>query len=230
MKLNQLSIKKIVLLNLGVIVGLFLVTPLLLDLIEINSRILLIMYLGTILLGILVVLMIFDISFLVIKKHNYYIFSIINMSITLLLFFLMIYSFLNNIYDIVYVMNYSNSTLPLIYKIVMIWAGEDGSIMTWMLFNSVIINLFRIKNQNKEDLVFIRSVIISLIISVVFTIILFSMNPFEVRSPPVWPNGNLTGSFDILLSPFMIWHPLFTFISYVSYSKNILYGYPTILP
>ena len=214
MKLNLLSTKKIILLNLGVIVGLFLFTPLLLDLIEINSRILLIMYLGTFLMVILVVLMIFDIAFLVVKKQNYYILSLLNMSITLLLFLLMIYSFLNNIYEIVYVMNYSNSTLPLIYKIVMIWAGQDGSIMTWMLFNSIIINFFRNKNQNKEDLVFIRSVILSLIISVVFTIILFLMNPFEVKSPPAWLNGNLTGSFDILLSPFMVWHPFFTFIAY----------------
>jgi len=96
----------------------------------------------------------------------------------------------------------------------MIWAGQEGSIMTWMLFNSIIINFYRIKNQNKEDLVFIRSVIISLIISMLFLFVLFTMNPFKVKSPPVWPNGNLTGSFDILLSPFMIWHPFFTFIAY----------------
>ena len=118
MKLNQLSTKKIVLLNLGVIVGLFLITPLLLDLIEFNSRILLISYLGTILIGILVVLMLFDIAFLIIKKQNYYIFSLLNMSITLRVFLLMMYSFLNNIFEIVYVMNYSDTTLILIYKIV----------------------------------------------------------------------------------------------------------------
>jgi len=212
MKLNQLSIKKIVLLNLGVIIGLFLVIPLLLDLVEINSRILFIMYLGTILIGILVVLMLFDIFFLVFKKQNYHIFSILNMSITLLLFLLMMYSFLNNIFEIVYVMNYSDTTLVLIYKIVAIWAGQEGSIMTWMLFNSIIINFYRIKNQNKEDLVFIRSVIISLIISTIFSIILFSMNPFYVDLTPTFPTGQ--GLNPLLMSPFMIWHPFFTFISY----------------
>jgi len=214
MKLNQVSTKTIIVLNLGVIIGIILITPMLLDLIEISSKVLFISYLGTILIGFLVALMLLDIFFLVFQKQNNYILSLLNMSITLLLFLLMMYSFLNNIFEIFYVMNYSNSTLPLIYKIVMIWAGQEGSIMTWMLFNSIIINFYRIKNQNKEDLVFIRSVIMSLIISMVFLFVLFTMNPFKVKSPPVWPNGNLTGSFDILLSPFMIWHPFFTFIAY----------------
>ncbi|MHA1915450.1 MAG: cytochrome c biogenesis protein CcsA [Promethearchaeota archaeon] len=109
-------------------------------------------------------------------------------------------------------MNYSNSTLPLIYKIVAIWAGEEGSILTWMFFNSFLINFYRITNRNKEDIVFLRSVTLSLIISTVFAGILFYMNPFKVDSPPFFPNG--LGLNPLLISPFMIWHPFFTFISY----------------
>ncbi|MHA2035503.1 MAG: cytochrome c biogenesis protein CcsA [Promethearchaeota archaeon] len=212
MKLNQLSTKKIFILNFGVIIGILLITPLLLDLIEISSRILFIAYLGTVLIVFLVILMLFDIFFLVFRKQNNYILSLFNMSITTLLFLLMMYSFINNIFEIVYVMNYSNTTLALIYKIVAIWAGQDGSIMTWMFFNSIIISFFRINNQNKEDLVFIRSVVISLIISVVFTMILFSMNPFNIDLTPAIPGGR--GLDPLLISPFMIWHPFFTFISY----------------
>jgi len=116
-------------------------------------------------------------------------------------------------------MNYSNSALPLIYKTVFIWAGEHGSILTWMMFNSLIIFFYRIKNQNKEDLIFIRSVLISLLISIVFLITLFSLNPYEVDLTPTFANGNpnLDPSLDpkpILMSPFMIWHPFFTFIAY----------------
>jgi len=133
------------------------------------------------------------------------------MGLTLFLFLVMVYSFLNNIFEVIYVMNYSNSTLPLIYKFVAIWAGEDGSIMTWMLFNSIIVNFYRFKNQNKEDVVFIRSAIISLIISIFFLIILFYLNPFEVSSIPIAEGFGLN---PLLMSPFMIWHPLFTFIAY----------------
>ena len=212
MNLNQVSTKKIIIFNLGLIVCISVIIPIFLDLIEINYRIVIISFLGNSLIVILIGIMILDIIFLFVRKQNYNLLSILNMSLSIFLFLLMIYSFLNNIYDIIYVMNYSNSTLPLIYKIVAIWAGEDGSIMTWMLFNSIIINLYRIKNQNKEDLVFIRSVIMSLVISTIFLVILFSMNPFEVKSPPDFPNG--LGLNPLLISPFMIWHPFFTFIAY----------------
>ena len=212
MKLNQLSTKKIIVLTLGVIFGIILVVPLLLDLVEINFRIILISYLGNILIGFLIAVIISDIFLLVIKRKNNYIFSLLNMSLTALLFLLLMYCFLNNIFEIIYVMNNSDTTTGLIFKIVAIWAGEDGSILTWMFFNSIIINFYRIKNQNKEDLVFIRSVIISLVISIIFLLILFSLNPFEAKIPPDFPNGE--GLNPLLMSPFMIWHPFFTFITY----------------
>lgn len=212
MKISQISTKKIIALNLVLMASLFVFIPVLLDLIEISNRIFVILILGNLFLLLLIALMIVDIIFLFIKKQNYYIFSLVNMSLSLVIFILMMYSFLNNIFEVVYVMNYNATTLPLIYKIVAIWAGQDGSIMTWMLFNSIVINFYRIKNQNKEDLVFIRSVITSLIISTIFSIILFSMNPFNVELTLAFPTGR--GLNPLLISPFMIWHPLFTFITY----------------
>jgi cytochrome c-type biogenesis protein CcmF len=134
------------------------------------------------------------------------------MSITISLFLLLEYCFINDYYDFIYVWSYSKSTLPVVYKIVAIWAGEAGSIMTWMLFNSIIIFFYRLKNQNKDDIIFMISVIISLVISSVFLIILFSYNPFQIETPILYPNG--LGLNPLLLSPFMIWHPLFTFIAY----------------
>ncbi|MFX1301931.1 MAG: cytochrome c biogenesis protein CcsA [Promethearchaeota archaeon] len=123
----------------------------------------------------------------------------------------MVYSFLNNIYKIIYVWSFSNNTLPIVYKIVAVWAGEEGSIMTWMLFNTIIINLFRMGNRNKEDLIFIRSAIMSSIILSVFLIILLYLNPFKLQSSS--PSDGL-GLSPLLISPFMIWHPFFTFIAY----------------
>ncbi len=212
MQFDNFSPKKLVVINFGMLIGLALIIPILLDLIEINDRIWIISFFGNLLIPILICVMILDIFFLLIKKKNYYLLSIINMSLSLLLFLLLMYSFINGIYEIVYVMNYSNTTLPLVYKIVAIWAGEQGSIMTWMLFNSIIINFYRMKNQNTEDLVFIRSVILSLAISTLFLIILYSFNPYKVESPPLLPNGR--GLNPLLISPFMIWHPFFTFIAY----------------
>ncbi len=212
MKFDELAIKKSIIINIGIILGLIFILPLVLNLIEYNFRVLLISTLGNYVILVLIFVLIIDFVYIVFTRQNYYIFSLFNVYLTIIMFILMMYSFLNNIYEIIYVMNYSNSTLPLIYKIVAIWAGEDGSIMTWMVFNSIIISLYRIKNQNREDLVFIRSVIISIIISIIFLIVLFSLNPFQINSPPDFPNG--LGLNPLLISPFMIWHPFFTFIAY----------------
>ena len=176
MNINQLSIKKIIALNLALLIGLTFIIPIFLDLIEYNIRLKIIAFLGNYIIFALIALMICDVILLVVKKQNYYFFSVLNMSLSFILFILMVYSFLNEIYEIVYVMN--NRTQLLTYKIVAIWAGEDGSIMTWMVFNSIIINLFRIKNQNREDLVFIRAIVLSLLISTVFMFILLFLNPF----------------------------------------------------
>ncbi|MFX1522915.1 MAG: cytochrome c biogenesis protein CcsA [Promethearchaeota archaeon] len=195
----------------------FIFIPLILDILDITIRIIVISFLGNFLVIVLIAVLIVDFILLVVKKLNYQILSSLNMILTLFLFTLLMYCFLNNIFEIVYVMNYSNSALPLIYKIVFIWAGENGSILTWMVFNSIIIYFYRIKNRNEEDLIFIRSVLLSLIVSIVFLIILFNLNPFRISSPPIYPNGNpsLHPSLDpILMSPFMIWHPFFTFIAY----------------
>ncbi|MFX1531245.1 MAG: cytochrome c biogenesis protein CcsA [Promethearchaeota archaeon] len=219
MKSDKLSLKQFIIINLVLILFLFGFVPVILDLIEIGNRIIVIFFLGNFLILLLVVVLIVDFLLLVVNKMNYQFLSMLNMFLTLLLYVLFIYSFLNNIFEIIYVMTYSNSALPLIYRIVFIWAGEHGSILTWMVFNSIILYFYRIKNQYKEDLIFRRSVLLSLFISVVFLIILFSMNPFEVDLTPAFVNGNpsLDPSLDpkpILMSPFMIWHPFFTFIAY----------------
>jgi len=211
MKFNQISSRYIILISIGLLVSLTLIVPLLLDLVNLNVRFLIISILGKSIIIVLIVVLIIDVI-LLFTKVNFYLFSILNMGLTFFLYLLLVYSFLNNVFEVVYVMNYSNTTLPLIYKFVAVWAGEDGSIMTWMLFNSIIINFYRIKNQNKEDLVFIRSVIISLIVSTVFLVILIYLNPFEVDSTPDIPGG--LGLNPLLISPFMIWHPFFTFIAY----------------
>jgi len=138
--------------------------------------------------------------------------SSLSMSFTISLFLLFEYCFLNDYYDFIYVWSNSKSTLPIIYKIVAIWAGESGSIMTWMLFNSIIIFFYRLKNQNKDDIIFITSVITSLLVSSIFLIVLLSYDPFQIQIPILFPNGR--GLNSLLISPFMIWHPLFTFLAY----------------
>jgi len=207
MKFDHYSLKKILLIDLIVIVSIVIVIPLFLDLFGLNIKILVISFIGNFLIISTIIITIVDLFYLLKFKRNFYILSSLSMSFTISLFLLLEYSFLNDYYDFIYVWSYSKSTLPIVYKIVAIWAGEAGSIMTWMLFNSIIIFIYRLNNQNKDDIIFRLSVITSLLISSVFLIILFSYDPFQIKTPILFPNP-------LLISPFMIWHPLFTFIAY----------------
>lgn len=212
MKIDQYSFKKILLIDLIVILSIVIVIPLFLDLFGLNIKIIVIYYLGNLLIISTGIITVVDLFYLLKVKRNIYFLSSLSMSFTISLFLLLEYCFINDYYDFIYVWSYSKSTLPIVYKIVAIWAGEAGSIMTWMLFNSIIIFFYRLKNQNKNDIMFILSVIISLVISSVFLIILFSFDPFRIGTPIIFPNG--LGLNPLLISPFMIWHPLFTFIAY----------------
>ncbi|MFX0010414.1 MAG: cytochrome c biogenesis protein CcsA, partial [Candidatus Hermodarchaeota archaeon] len=159
----------------------------------------------------LIVLLI-DILYLLIRKENNILLPSLTASLSISAFLVMEFSFLSNLYDFVYVWSYSELSLPIIYKVVAIWAGEAGSIMTWMVFNSIVIVLYRIKGKSKGDIIFNWSTLLALIVSVIFYAILISLNPFLVETPILFPDG--LGLNSVLLSPFMIWHPFFTFIAY----------------
>jgi len=212
MKIDHFSLKKIFLIDFLVILSIVIVIPLVLDLFGLNVKILVISFIGNLLIISTIIITAVDLFYLLRFKRNIYLLSSLSMTFTISLFLLLEYCFFNDYFDIVYVWSYSENTLALIYKLVAIWAGEAGSIMTWMSFNTVVIFFYRLKNQNKDDNVFLKSTVVSLLISSVFLIILFIYNPFQIETPIVFPNG--LGLNSLLISPFMIWHPLFTFIAY----------------
>ncbi|TES95106.1 MAG: hypothetical protein E3J90_10235, partial [Promethearchaeota archaeon] len=212
MKIDHYSLKKIFLIDLIVILSIVIVIPLFLDLFGLNIKIFIISLIGNLLIISTIIITIIDLFYLLKFKRNIYFLFSLSMTFTISFFLLLEYCFLNDYFDIIYVWSYSKTTLPLIYKFVAIWAGEAGSIMTWMVFNTIVIFFYRLKNQNRNDFVFILSTIISLLISSIFLIILFIYNPFQAETPIIFPNG--LGLNSLLISPFMIWHPLFTFIAY----------------
>ena len=215
MKIDLYSLKKIFLIDLIVILSIVIVIPLVLDLFGLNVKILVISFIGNLLIISTIIITIFDLFYLLKLKRNIYLLSSLSMTLSISLFLLLEYCFVNDYFDVIYVWSYSKTTLPLIYKFVAIWAGEAGSIMTWMVFNTIVIFFYRLKNQNRDDTVFIMSTIVSMLISSVFLIILFFYNPFQTETPIIFPNG--LGLNSLLISPFMIWHPLFTFIAYATF-------------
>jgi cytochrome c-type biogenesis protein CcmF len=219
--------------SVGIFILILFGLPLILNLIEINQRIIFIQFLGNFLIFLIICICFMDLVFLIVKKKNIFLFFFLNMFLSISLIILIEYSFLNNLYEFVYVWRYSDSDLPVLYKLIAIWAGGAGSIMAWMVLNSIFIFFFRIKNQNKEDIVFIRSIILTVSIMIIFLLVLWYFDPFmtfgnlnenviiQIYNHAVqgiqaerllYPNG--FGLWSILRSPLLLWHPFFTFCSY----------------
>ena len=196
---------------LAIIFALFL--PIL-NLFDVITKVKIIALFGNVLIISLIVITILDVILLIGKRINYTPLVFFNMTLSILLFLLIEYCFINDIFEFYYIWSYSKVTQPLIYKIVAIWAGESGSIMTWMVFNSIVLFFYRIKNRNKKDVVFLLSCIIGLVVLSVFLFILYSLGPFNLDNflYVYFPKGN--GLSETLQSPFMIWHPFFTFVAY----------------
>jgi cytochrome c-type biogenesis protein CcmF len=173
-------------------------------------------YLGNFTIGGLIVLNIFDLVMVIGKKNNYPFVSILNFILSLFLFLLIELLFWGNIFENIYVWSYSSVDTPLIYKSVAIWAGEAGSIITWMIMNSFMILIYRLKTDKIESKLFFYSIILSIAISVIFFIIIALKTPFKIADIPEFaPNG--LGLNPLLHSPFMVWHPLFVFLGYATF-------------
>ena len=153
----------------------FLFLPLL-NLLENDKKITIIALFGNSLIISIIIVAIVDLINLISSKRSSFLMPFLNMTLSITLFLLMIYCFVNDFFDIIYVWRHSNLYQPLVYKIVAIWAGQSGSIMTWMVFNSLVLFFYRFKtsiteNDQKDDPVYVLSCIFGLVILIIFLLI-----------------------------------------------------------
>lgn len=204
--------KKYCIIFLGFLLIVNLILPLLLEFADYSTKTNILSILGNVLTITAIVVTIIDIVYLIFYKRNILFLSFSTMILCISIFLLLEYCFIRGLYNFHYVWSYSEESLSIIYKLVAIWAGQSGSVLTWIVFNSIVITFYRINNFDEEDIILLRSTIILVFTTTVFLIILFFMTPFEIKIPVSYLNGK--GLSDLLRSPFMIWHPLFIFIAY----------------
>src|SRR5688572_27851217 len=92
----------------------------------------------------------------------------------------LIHAFVTGDYSIKYVQRYSDSALPLAYKIASYWGGLDGSIMFWVtllaIFGSLAISLNR--ERHRELIPYVVSIIAATEMFFIFLMIIHK-NPFS---------------------------------------------------
>lgn len=179
---------------------------------EFSAKISALSNLGNVLLYGALLCFIFDLFFLFSRQNVVYL-SIISTSLLTVAWLILDYAFIKNYVDFEYVWNYTNINVLLVYKIVAIWAGQSGSILTWIVFAAIVMSLFRARTQDhEENPIFLRTIVLSLLTMIVLLIVLMSFDPYRVSTPFVALEGR--GLSEILMSPYLIWHPFFMFASY----------------
>lgn len=128
----------------------------------------------------------------------------------------LVYALVSRNFQVEYVAQYTNRSLPLIYTLTAFYAGQEGSLLLWAwllsLFSSIVI--WQNREKNRELLPYATLVLMA--ITFFFLLLLvFVTNPFN-KLPTTPPDGQ--GLNPLLQNPGMIFHPITLFLGYVGFT------------
>lgn len=123
---------------------------------------------------------------------------------------LLVNYFVTDTFSIWYVYANSNAEMPLVYKISAVWAGKEGSLLLWVVFNLLVTSLYINWGKKDERKAKVAAIMTLFTSYLVLNILLFS-NPFVVM-PYTPPNG--AGLNPLLRTVEMIFHPPVVFLAY----------------
>src|SRR5688500_1862035 len=134
-----------------------------------------------------------------------------------------VYSFVSGDYSIKYVQRYSDSALPLFYKITSYWGGLDGSIMFWVfmlsLFGSLAVYLNR--ERHRELIPYVVTVI-SLVEMFFLYLTIVHNNPFATYLTETHADGK--GLNPLLQNFYMVIHPPTMYLGFVGLTIPYAFG------
>ena len=175
----------------------------------------------SLILGLIVGLVLFYLSFKNFKNSNFLNPKIL--TFTFLQFFFVVISFLSLVFSFIVsdfsnetVFNNSHTTKPLFYKISGTWGNHEGSLLLWLLVLTLFIFIFLLRTKNQPVKYKILTLVFQQLIIVGFFIFLIkTSNPFNYLFPV--PEEGL-GLNPILQDPALAIHPPILYLGYVGSS------------
>ncbi|MBW6470480.1 MAG: cytochrome c biogenesis protein CcsA [Methanosarcinaceae archaeon] len=132
---------------------------------------------------------------------------------------LLIYHFITSDFTIMYVWQFTSLSLPMIYKISAVLAGQSGTLLLWSLV--IFMCSTWIAETKKWDNPFVRQVqIVTIITGMFFTVLTIMESPFatiyalDPSLPPGFIPQDGNGLNALLINPWMAIHPPTVFIAY----------------
>src|SRR5688500_18085449 len=103
-----------------------------------------------------------------------------------------VYAFVSGDYSIKYVQRYSDSALPLFYKITSYWGGLDGSIMFWVFLLSVFgsVAVYVNRERHRELIPWVVAVIAATEMFFIFLLVVLNY-PFSTLLSCALANGRV---------------------------------------
>ncbi|MFT5063556.1 MAG: cytochrome c-type biogenesis protein CcmF [Gammaproteobacteria bacterium] len=131
-------------------------------------------------------------------------------------FAILMNAFIENDFSVLYVVNNSNSDLPLLYRIAAVWGAHEGSLVLWALTICIWTVAVATFSRQLPDVMVGRVIGVLGWISVGFiSFTIFTSNPFERLIPAALDGGDLNP----LLQDFALAiHPPMLYMGYVGFS------------
>jgi len=136
---------------------------------------------------------------------------------------LLIYAFVTHDYSIKYVAHYSDTTMPLAYKITAYWGGLDGSLMFWSsvlaTFSAIAV---RSNSERHRDMIGYVVAVIMAVQLFFLALLIYNKNPFGTYLTAAPEDGK--GLNPLLQNYWMVIHPPSLYIGYVAATIPFAFG------
>lgn len=137
------------------------------------------------------------------------------------------YAFVNNDFSVTYVESNSNSALPLIYRMVSVWGGHEGSLLLWSFMLGVWTVAVAIFSRSLPPTMVARVIAVMGFVSMGFLLfMLTTSNPFDRLSLPPLDGRDLN---PLLQDPGLIIHPPMLYMGYVGFSVAFSFAIAALL-
>lgn len=136
-------------------------------------------------------------------------------------------AFISNDFSVLYVAQYSNSLLPIQYRIAGVWGGHEGSLLLWMLMLSWwTFSVAMFSRQLPEAMVGRVLGTLGLVAFGFLLFILLTSNPFERLLPAAAEGRDLN---PLLQDPGLVIHPPMLYMGYVGFSVAYAFAVAALL-
>src|SRR5256885_3325896 len=137
------------------------------------------------------------------------------------------HAFVANDFSVAYVVEHSNSALPLHYRIAGVWGGHEGSLLLWTLMLGVWMTAVSLFSGHLPEEMAARGLGGMGIVSAGFlAFMLFTSNPFDRQFPAALDGHDLN---PLLQDPGMVVHPPMLYMGYVGFSVAYAFAVAALL-